>query len=155
MNTRKKTPKAIYEQINRIVGYLTRKTWKNGTPSDEENNKLLETCSIIGLTASRYISNIYKLAGVDINYASVSESNKVWYNYQASSEEYTNGNCLHEKANNIYKKLVVLCKNNYLCKGLQTKNNKHYDGNYDYIVDYRSTIRCFSGPQVNNKEDIL
>ena len=38
MNTRKKTPKAIYEQINRIVGYLTRKTWKNGTPSDEVIN---------------------------------------------------------------------------------------------------------------------
>ena len=92
MNTRKKTPKAIYEQINRIVSYLTRKTWKNGTPSDEENNKLLETCSIIGLTAWRYISNIYKLAGGDMNYASVSESNEVWYNYQASREEYTNNN---------------------------------------------------------------
>lgn len=90
MNTRKKTPKAIYEQKNRIVDYLTRKTWKNGTPSDEENNKLLETCSIIGLTAWRYISNIYKLAGVDINYASASESNEVWYHYQASREEYTN-----------------------------------------------------------------
>lgn len=90
MNTRKKTPKAIYEQKNRIVSYLTRKTWKNGTPSDEENNKLLETCSIIGLTAWRYISNIYKLAGVDINYASASESDEVWYHYQASREEYTN-----------------------------------------------------------------
>lgn len=89
MNTRKKTPKAIHEQTNRIVDYLTRKTWKNGTPSDEENNKLLETCSVIGLTAWRYISNIYKLAGVDINYASASESDEVWYNYQASREEYT------------------------------------------------------------------
>lgn len=89
MDTRKKTPKAIHEQANHIVGYLTRKTWKNGTPSDEENNKLLETCSTIGLTAWRYISNIYKLAGVDINYASVSESNEVWYHYQASREEYT------------------------------------------------------------------
>ena len=98
MSTRKKTPKAIYEQINRIVGYLTRKTWKNGTPSDEENNKLLEACSAIGLTAWRYISNIYKLAGVDMNYASVSESNEVWYNYQASREEYTNNNHLHEKS---------------------------------------------------------
>ena len=98
MNTRKKTPKAIYEQINRIVGYLTRKTWKNGTPSDEENNKLLETCSIIGLTASRYISNIYKLAGVDIDHTSALESNEVWNNYQASREEYTNNNRLHEKS---------------------------------------------------------
>lgn len=89
MNTRKKTPEAIHEQTNRIVDYLTRKTWKNGTPSDEENNKLLETCSVIGLTAWRYISNIYKLAGVDINYASASESDEVWYNYQASREEYT------------------------------------------------------------------
>lgn len=43
MNTRKKTPEAIHEQANHIVDYLTRKTWKNGTPSDEENNKLLET----------------------------------------------------------------------------------------------------------------
>lgn len=89
MDTRKKTPEAIHEQANHIVGYLTRKTWKNGTPSDEENNKLLETCSVIGLTALRYISNIYKLAGVDINYASASESDEVWYNYQASREEYT------------------------------------------------------------------
>lgn len=89
MDTRKKTPEAIHEQANHIVGYLTRKTWKNGTPSDEENNKLLETCSVISLTAWRYISNIYKLAGVDINYASASESNEVWYNYQASREEYT------------------------------------------------------------------
>lgn len=89
MNTRKKTPKAIYEQINRIVGYLTRKTWKNGTPSDEENNKLLETCSIIGLTAGRYISNIYKQAGVDMNCASAPERNEVWNNYQASREQYT------------------------------------------------------------------
>lgn len=98
MDTRKKTPKAIYEQANRIVGYLTRKTWKNGTPSDEENNKLLETCSIIGLTALRYISNIYKSAGVDINCASTPESNEVWNNYQASREEYTNNNRLHEKS---------------------------------------------------------
>lgn len=90
MDTRKKTPEAIYEQANHIVGYLTRKTRKNGTPSDEENNKLLETCSIIDLIAWRYISNIYKLAGVDINYASSSESNEVWYHYQASREEYTN-----------------------------------------------------------------
>lgn len=90
MDTRKKTPEAINKQANHIVGYLTRKTWKNGTPSDEENNKLLETCSIISSTAWRYISNIYKLAGVDINYASASESNEAWYHYQASREEYTN-----------------------------------------------------------------
>ena len=61
-----------------------------------------------------------------------------------------------KKANNIYKKnIVVLRKITNFAAGLQTKNNKHYDGNYDYIVDYRSTIRRFSGPQVNNKEDIL
>ena len=60
-----------------------------------------------------------------------------------------------KKANNIYKKLVVLRKITNFAAGLQTKNNKHYDGDYDYIVDYRSTIRCFSGPQVNNKEGIL
>ncbi len=89
MDTRKKTPKAIHEQANHIVGYLTRKTWKNGTPSDEENNKLLETCSTIGLTASRYISNIYKLAGVDMDHASALERNEIWNNYQASREQYT------------------------------------------------------------------
>lgn len=98
MNTRKKTPEAIHEQTKRIVEYITARCWKNRTPSDEEINKLLETCSIIGLTAWRYISNIYKLAGVDRNYASVSESNEVWYNYQASREEYTNNNRLHEKS---------------------------------------------------------
>lgn len=89
MDTRKKTPKAIHEQANHIVGYLTRKTWKNGTPSDEENNKLLETCSTIGLTASRYISNIYKLAGVDMDHASALERNEIWNNYQANREQYT------------------------------------------------------------------
>ena len=98
MNTRKKTPEAIHEQTKRIVEYITARCWKNGTPSDEEINKLLETCNIISLTAWRYISNIYKLAGVDINYASVSESDEVWYNYQASREEYTNNNRLHEKS---------------------------------------------------------
>lgn len=98
MNTRKKTPKAIYEQVKRIVEYITARCWKMGTPSNEENNKLLETCSIIGLTASRYISNIYKLAGVDIDHTSALESNEVWYNYQASREEYTNNNRLHEKS---------------------------------------------------------
>lgn len=98
MNTRKKTPEAIHEQTKRIVEYITARCWKNGTPSDEEINKLRETCNIISLTTWRYISNIYKLAGVDINYASVSESDEVWYNYQASREEYTNNNRLHEKS---------------------------------------------------------
>lgn len=92
MNTRKKTPEAIHEQTKRIIEYITARCWKNGTPSDEEVNKLLETCSIIGLTAWRYISNIYKLAGVDMNCASAPESNEVWNNYQASREEYTNNN---------------------------------------------------------------
>lgn len=92
MNTRKKTPEAIHEQTKRIIEYITARCWKNGTPSDEEVNKLLETCSIIGLTAWRYISNIYKLAGVDMNCASALESNEVWNNYQASREEYTNNN---------------------------------------------------------------
>lgn len=89
MDTRKKTPKAIHEQTKRIVEYITARCWKNGTPSDEEINKLLETCSIIGLTAWRYISNIYKLAGVDIDCASALERNEIWNNYQASREQYT------------------------------------------------------------------
>ena len=92
MNTRKKTPKAISEQLNRIVRYLTERSWKDGQPSSEERNKVLEICGAIHLTAWRYISNIYKQAGVDINYASVPESNEVWNNYQASREEYTKDN---------------------------------------------------------------
>ena len=53
------------------------------------------------------------------------------------------------------KNIVVLRKITNFAAGLQTKNNKHYDGNYDYIVAHRGNIRCFSGPQVNNKEGIL
>ena len=98
MNTRKKTPKAISEQLNRIVRYLTKRSWKDGQPSSEERDKVLRICGAIYLTASRYISNIYKLAGVDIDHTSAPESNEVWNNYQASREEYTNNNRLHEKS---------------------------------------------------------
>ena len=90
MNTRKKTPKAINEQSNRIVRYPTERSWKDGQPSSEERNKVLRICGAIHLTAWRYISNIYKQAGVDINYASTPESDEVWNNYQASREEYIN-----------------------------------------------------------------
>lgn len=92
MNTRKKTPKAISEQLNRIVRYLTERSWKDGQPSSEERDKVLGICGAIRLTAWRYISNIYKQAGVDMNYASVPESDEVWNNYQASREEYTKDN---------------------------------------------------------------
>ena len=36
MNTRKKTPKAISEQLKRIVRYLMIRSWKDGQPSREE-----------------------------------------------------------------------------------------------------------------------
>lgn len=89
MNTRKKTPKAISEQLKRIVRYLMIRSWKDGQPSSKERDKVLKVCGAIHLTAWRYISNIYKQAGVDMNCASASESNEVWNNYQASREEYT------------------------------------------------------------------
>lgn len=89
MNTRKKTPKAISEQLKRIVRYLMIRSWKDGQPSSKERDKVLKVCGAIHLTAWRYISNIYKQAGVDMNYASAPESNEVWNNYQASREEYT------------------------------------------------------------------
>lgn len=42
MNTRKKTPKAISEQLNRIVRYLMKRSWKDGQPSIKERDKVLK-----------------------------------------------------------------------------------------------------------------
>ena len=51
MNTRKKTPKAISEQLKRIVRYLMIRSWKDGQPSSKERDKVLKVCGAIHLTA--------------------------------------------------------------------------------------------------------
>lgn len=95
MNTRKKTPKEISEQSNRITSYLIQ---KGRQQNEKEYNHALDICLNITQTAVRYICNIYTQAGCTPIQETPLKCREVWNNYQASREEYTNGNCLHEKS---------------------------------------------------------
>lgn len=95
MNTRKKTPKAISEQLNRITSYLIQ---KGRQQNEKEYNHALDICRNITQTAVRYICNIYTQAGCTPIQETPLKLREVWNNYQVSREEYTNGNCLHEKS---------------------------------------------------------
>lgn len=95
MNTRKKTPREISEQLNRITSYLIHK----GRQSNEkEYNHALDICLNITQTAVRYICNIYTQAGCTPIQETPLKCREVWNNYQASREEYANSNHLHEKS---------------------------------------------------------
>lgn len=87
MNTRKKTPKEISEQLNRITSYLIQK----GRQQNERSiNHALDICLNITQTAARYICNIYTQAGCTPTRETPLKCSKVWNNYQASREEYIN-----------------------------------------------------------------
>lgn len=86
MNTRKKTPKAIYEQINRITSYLIQ---KGRQQNEKEYNHALDICLNITQTAARYICNIYTQAGCTPIQETPLKCREVWNNYQASREQYT------------------------------------------------------------------
>lgn len=89
MSTRKKTPKMINEQLNRITDYYMKKSWRNGCPSHKERVKVFDKIEPLRKVAWSWINNIYKLAGVDQNGDSVA-SNRVWALQEATKEEYTN-----------------------------------------------------------------
>ena len=89
MATRKKTPKMIHEQLNRIMDYYMKKSWKNGCPSHKDRVKVYDKIEPLRKVAWSWINNIYKLAGVDPNGDSVA-SNRVWALQEATKEEYTN-----------------------------------------------------------------
>lgn len=95
MNTRKKTPKEISEQLNRITSYLIQ---KGRQQNEKEYNHALDICHNITQTAAQYICNIYTQAGCTPINETPFKCREVWNNYQASREEYTNGNRLHEKS---------------------------------------------------------
>jgi len=90
MATRKKTPKMIHEQLNRITDYYTRKSWKNGCPPTHRDLvKVYDKLESLRMAAWSWIDNIYKMAGVD-PYGDVAEVNRVWASQEATKEEYTN-----------------------------------------------------------------
>ena len=95
MNTRKKTPKAISEQLKRITSYLIQ---KGRQQNEKEYNHALDICHNITQTAAQYICNIYTQAGCTPIHETPLKLREVWNSYQASREEYTNGNRLHEKS---------------------------------------------------------
>ena len=95
MNTRKKTPKEISEQLNRITSYLIQ---KGRHQNEKEYNHALDICLNITQTAGRYICNIYTQAGCTPIQETPLKLREVWNDYQASREEYTNGNRKKEKS---------------------------------------------------------
>lgn len=92
MNTRKKTPKAISEQLNRITSYLIQRSREGEQLNERKYNHALDVCITITRTAARYICNIYTHAGCNPEQETPLKCSEVWNNYQASREEYTKDN---------------------------------------------------------------
>ena len=90
MNTRKKTPKAISEQLDRITSYLIKRSRENGRLNEKKYNHALDVCLTITQIAARYICNIYTHVGCTPKRETPLKCSKVWNNYQASREEYIN-----------------------------------------------------------------
>ena len=87
MEVRKKTPQEINEQLMRIMDYYLCST---NRANDEVRERIYKKVSKINQTACRYTDNIYRIAGIDPIHAMPSDVNKVWLNFGATKEQYTN-----------------------------------------------------------------
>nr|WP_297656663.1 hypothetical protein [uncultured Prevotella sp.] len=86
---KKKSPKMINEQLNRIWDYYMKKSWQNGAPSKEERKKVSARLNVLRKIAWTWIDNIYDLEGVD-KYGDTIASNRVWANAYHTKVEYMN-----------------------------------------------------------------
>ena len=87
MEVRKKTPQEINEQLMRIMDYYLCSTYR---ADDKTRERIYKKVSRIDKTAVGYVHNIYRIAGVDPIHAMPSDVNKVWLNFGATKEQYTN-----------------------------------------------------------------
>jgi len=90
MKNKKKSPYELYKQLTYIMNYLMCDSWKDGRPSKEVRNKVLEKVNKVKSIFDRYVDNIYKLHNVDRWRGNVKESNDIWFNGHHTKEEYMN-----------------------------------------------------------------
>ena len=83
---RKKTPYDLCVQMGHIVQQLMCDSWKNGEPSMEVRQKVIEKCDKVEAIYERYVNNIFELHKHD----SIEETNDVWFEAYHTNKEYMN-----------------------------------------------------------------